>query len=77
MADNRVYVNCRWCVENKKPDFSFTLMRFGWSEPYWTADYAGKLPSFVQAHMHSDEPDWWTAGYVYNPFEFEYEDKNH
>lgn len=82
MADNRIYVNCRWCCEGKDSEWlevhpyekSCTLARFGFPAE-WQAT-TDTLAEFMENHMHRDEPDWWENGYYYNPFDFEYEDTN-
>jgi hypothetical protein len=80
MADNRIYVNCRWCCAGKPSEWfethphekTFTLARHGIPDQ-WQAMTDG-LSEFMENHMHRDEPDWWESGCPYNPFDFEYED---
>ena len=74
MADNRLYVYCRWCRERSTGHFGHTLARFGYGHE-WKGT-AENFATFVEEHMHRDEPQWWTDGYMYNPFDFEYEETN-
>ena len=82
MADNRIYVKCRWCCEGNASEWlkahpyekSYTLARHGIPDQ-WQARIDG-FAEFMENHMHRDEPEWWTSGCPYNPFDFEYEDTN-
>lgn len=82
MADNRIYVKCRWCCAGQPSEWAeehphekiYTLARHGIPDQ-WQATTEG-FAEFMENHMHRDEPDWWENGYCYNPFDFEYEDTN-
>jgi hypothetical protein len=76
MADNRIFVKCRFCAERTTDHgFGLTLARFGYGHE-WEAT-GNNFAQFVQDHMHRDEPDWYSKGYYYEPFQFEYEDTNY
>lgn len=77
MADNRIYVVCRWCERQCSPHVMFTLARFVWGEDdlWHTNQNHESFSAFLDAHNHKEEPEWWSDKYVMCPFRFEYEDR--
>lgn len=76
MADNRIYVICRWCERQQMHPRSFGIAKFSWSieEGVWYTNKSQQdWDQFLSAHMHKDEPEWWSEKYVMCPVRFEYE----